>query len=151
EPPQSPMLDLILVRNFHLPVLLGGIALLVFVALRAFAVWQETGRPVANHDHAHDHCHGNHGHGECHDHDHGHHHDHAITTDPPGHSRARGIPADPHEHVHDHAHDHGWDMDEAHSHVPGENHGHDHGWSPWRYAVLLLPVVLYFLQIPDKG
>ena len=29
-------------------------------------------------------------------------------------------------------HDHGHD-------------GHDHGWAPWRYAVLLLPVAIYFV------
>ena len=23
--------------------------------------------------------------------------------------------------------------------------GHDHGWAPWRYAVLLLPVAIYFV------
>jgi uncharacterized repeat protein (TIGR03943 family) len=62
-----------------------------------------------------------------HDHDycgHGHDHDH-------GHCH--------HDHDHDHAHDHGHD------------HGHEHGWAPWRYVVLLLPVVLYFLNLPNQG
>jgi uncharacterized repeat protein (TIGR03943 family) len=62
-----------------------------------------------------------------HDHDycgHGHDHDH-------GHCH--------HDHDHDHAHDHGHD------------HGHEHGWAPWRYVVLLLPVVLYFLNLPYQG
>ncbi len=64
-----------------------------------------------------------HDHEHCgHDHDHCHHdHDHG------------------HEHSHDHAHDHGHD------------HGHEHGWAPWRYVVLLMPVVLYFLNLPNQG
>src|SRR5579875_2072928 len=58
-----------------------------------------------------------------HDHDHcGHDHDHCH-----------------HDHDHDHGHDHDHD------------HGHDHGWAPWRYVVLLLPVVLYFLNLPNQG
>lgn len=32
------------------------------------------------------------------------------------------------------------------------DHGdHDHSWGPWRYAVLLLPVVLYAMNMPNKG
>jgi hypothetical protein len=31
------------------------------------------------------------------------------------------------------------------------DHGHEHGWSPWRYAVLLLPVILYLLDLPGPG
>jgi hypothetical protein len=35
---------------------------------------------------------------------------------------------------------------------PGEHaEGHGHTWSPWRYVVLLLPVVLYFLNLPNEG
>ena len=38
---------------------------------------------------------------------------------------------------------------------PGEHrhehdHGHEHAWAPWRFVVLLLPVVLYFL-IPTEA
>jgi hypothetical protein len=43
------------------------------------------------------------------------------------------------EHVHDH------------SHSPGHGHGHDHGWSLWRYMVLLLPVLLFFLNLPNDS
>ncbi len=49
-------------------------------------------------------------------------------------------------HNHDHCH-HDHDHDHAHDH----DHGHDHGWAPWRYVVLLLPVVLYFLNLPNQG
>jgi uncharacterized repeat protein (TIGR03943 family) len=49
------------------------------------------------------------------------------------------------EHIHDQDHC-------GHDHCPHEqNHGHDHGWAPWRYVVLLLPVVLYFLNLPNQG
>jgi len=64
--------------------------------------------------------------GHQHDHDHnhcGHDHDHCG-----------------HDHVHEHTHDH-----------HGHDHGHEHGWAPWRYVVLLLPVVLYFLNLPNEG
>lgn len=50
-----------------------------------------------------------------------------------------------HDHDHDHTHDHG------HGHDHDHEHGHDHGWAPWRYVVLLLPVVLYFLNLPNEG
>ncbi len=68
--------------------------------------------------------------GHQHDHDHcGHDHDHH------------------HEHAHHgHTHDH-----HGHSHGPGDDCGHEHGWAPWRYVVLLLPVVLYFLNLPNEG
>lgn len=40
-----------------------------------------------------------------------------------------------HAHPHDHAHD------------PA---GHDHGWAPWRYIILLVPVFLFMLGLPNK-
>lgn len=46
-----------------------------------------------------------------------------------------------HAHAHDHAHAH------AHSH----DHDHSHDWAPWRYAILILPIVLYFLNLPNQG
>jgi len=60
-------------------------------------------------------------------------------------------------------HHHG---DQAHHHhekaVPCDSHGagfhhdhgaknHDHDWAPWRYVVLLLPVALFILGLPNKG
>jgi uncharacterized membrane protein YraQ (UPF0718 family) len=50
---------------------------------------------------------------------------------------AHGSEAAPHSHSHAHSHSHGGDD------------GHDHGWAPWRYVVLLLPVVLYFLVLSN--
>jgi hypothetical protein len=112
---QSGTLRFMLVERFWLPTLLGGIALLVLVLIRAVALWRSVDEPAAAHSHDHDHC------GHSHDCDHDHHHDH------------------------DHDHNHG------HSHEAADDHGHDHGWAPWRYVVLLLPVVLYFLNLPNQG
>jgi hypothetical protein len=74
----------------------------------------------------------NHVHGhDCCDHD----HDHA------------------HEHVHEHPHhgDHDHDHAHVHSHDHSHDHGHEHGWTPARYAVLMLPIVLYFLNLPNSS
>jgi hypothetical protein len=108
-------------------VLLGGIALLVLVAIRAAVVWLQAGRTAVEAHHHHEHQH---------DHAHEHEHDHENCH---GHGEACD-----HGNDHDHAHGHG------HGHGGGEDHGHDHGWAPWRYVILLLPVVLYFLGLPNK-
>lgn len=105
----------LLADKFHIWVLLGGIALVVLVLIRAIALWRSVDELAAVPS-------------PTHDHDHHHHHDHAHG------------PHD-HDHNHDHNHEHG------HSH----DHGHDHGWAPWRYVVLLLPVMLYFLNLPNQG
>jgi len=108
-------------------VLGGGIALLVTVALRAIVVWFQAGRTPEEVEKL--------GHNHDHDHDHEHGHDHSHGGDC-GHD---------HEHHHDHDHDHG------HSHAHGGGDGHEHGWAPWRYVILLLPVVLYFLDLPNES
>lgn len=70
-----------------------------------------------------------------------------------------------HPHNHDHAHDHGHDHAHHHrhgdepcddgcgqEHAHGHSHdGHDHGWAPWRYVVMLVPIVLFLLGLPNKG
>jgi hypothetical protein len=121
-------------------VLGGGVALLVLVAMRAVVVWFQAGRaPAADHDHDHEH---DHAHGEACDH---HHHD-AIQagtslTAVSAHSHGAACGHD-HDHDHDHGHDH------THNH---DDDGHTHGWAPWRYVILLLPVVLYFLDLPNES
>jgi hypothetical protein len=126
------LLQLILVPKFHIPVLLGGIALLVLVTVRAVTVWfaveQPNAAPDQDHCHDHDHDHGapNHEHASEDPHHHGHHHAHAL-----------GSAAEPHHHDHGHIH--------------GHDHGHAHGGAPWRYAVLLLPIVLYLLNLPNEA
>src|SRR5438445_3327368 len=125
---QQKMLSF-LADTFHPWVLAGGIALLVLVVIRAVPLWFAVGRPRAEHQHPQDHFHDPdhaHDHGDCAGHEH--HHEHAHD-----HGDGGG-------HEHDHHHDH--------SHA---DHGHEHGWSPWRYAVLLLPVVLYLMNMPSGG
>jgi hypothetical protein len=65
------------------------------------------------------------------------------------------VPEHTHEHdhcghEHDHCHHH-HDHEHDHEHEHGHDHAHEHGWAPWRYVVLLLPVVLYFLNLPNQG
>jgi hypothetical protein len=140
------VLSIFLDSKFHDPVLWGGIALLVLVGVRVAALWPEVARRRA---HAHSHAEDDHGHDHGHDHDHRHDHDH-------GHDHGHD-----HDHAHDHGHDHhehthAHDADELairaelaeHGHDHGDDHGHEHGWAPWRYAVLLLPVVLFLMHLP---
>jgi hypothetical protein len=55
-----------------------------------------------------------------------------------------------HEHVLEHAHSHHHhDHAHEHDHVHADC-GHDHGWAPWRYVVLLLPIMLYLVGLPSK-
>ncbi len=149
------VLPIFLDAKFHQPVLWGGIALLALVAIRAVALvpllrgrrahGDEEG--ACGHEHGeacdHDHDHEHH-HGHTHDHDHEHHHDHAHDHG--------------HEHHHGHAHDHGHEpaevpaggtgTEEEPGHTHDHDHGHEHGFAPWRYAVLLIPVVLFLMRIP---
>lgn len=148
-------LRLILHEKFHLWVLLGGAILLLLVLIRAIAVWQLAGktRPAATPGPDHDH-------GCCaHDHDHQHQHE-AITAAPPAPTtsldllNSPALPASGHEHGHDHdccAHDHGHEHNHGLEHSHGAGDGHDHGWAPWRYVLLLLPVALFFLQLPSEA
>ena len=101
-----------------------------------------------DHDHADGHCDHDHGHGHTHAHAHAHSHAHArehthaetaVQAAPAGgavaptgvHTQAAAVPAAAAPAP---AHDHGHGHD-----------GHSHGWAPWRYAVLLLPVAIYFV------
>src|SRR3954463_4630767 len=62
-------IGLILADQFFLYVLLGGIALLALVAVRAITLWREAGQAA-------DHAHGHH-----HDHNHEHPHEHGDGCD----------------------------------------------------------------------
>ena len=69
-----------------------------------------------------------------HNHDHGevcHHHDHDHDHDNPDHESS-------HE-------------EHAEIHACGHDHGLEHGWNPWRYIVLCLPIMLFFLGLPNEG
>ena len=130
----------LLVAEQHTRVLLGGVGLLAVALLRAIYVWFAVGakQPAAHtHDHAHGAC--DHDHGAC-EHDH-HEHEHGVKA---GTSSALAtLPLAgasnlaPTEHTHDHDNDH--------------DHGHDHGWAPWRFMLLMLPVILFLLGLPNEG
>jgi hypothetical protein len=123
---QARMLDLMLAPAFHKFVLWSGLALSVLVAIRAISLWRAVGQAQGAHDphHACGHEHGP---------DHGH-------PPPQGHDCHHGPAvalADPSVEVHEHSHEEGCC-------------GHEHGWAPWRYVVLLLPIMLYLLGLPNK-
>ncbi len=133
---QSGVLSTMLHEKFHIWVAMGGISLLAIVILRAVAVWLSVDEQEEPHEHGpgcgHDHGPERHpggGGGTA-----------AIQPAPGGGGAALAlVPAASHSHAHSH----------SHSHSHGD--GHDHGWAPWRYVVLLLPVVLYFLVLSQPS
>jgi phosphate/sulfate permease len=124
------LLERIVVPAFFVPILAGGIGVLVLVAVRAVAVWQLSGqaqsaRAADEHDHSHSHSHG-------HEHSHSHGHDHA------------------HAHDENCGHDHGTDC--GHDHGDGHvDEAHEHGWTPVRYMVLAIPFFLFILGEPRRN
>lgn len=158
------MLNQLLGPQFHPFVLASGVALVVIAVLRAAMLWSQAGGKES-HDARrqdqgelaveHSHSHGinadshEHSHSHAHSHSHGSHsHSHADA----GHDAAQAIqamasssafghtpgPSPAHSHSHAHAH--------SHSHAD-----HDHGWAPWRYVVLLVPIIFFLLGLPSKG
>jgi hypothetical protein len=131
------VLPIFLDPKFHDPVLWGGVALLVLVAIRITALWRAVGQTVAGHTHSHGHVpeHGPAGDHRDHGHEHGpacdHHHDgHEEHGDEDESDEADPVLADQGVHHHE------------------DDHGHDHGFAPWRYAVLLVPILLFLIRIP---
>src|SRR5262245_9088493 len=118
---KTDMLTRLLGPQFHLFVLISGFTLIGLAVLRAASLWVQAGQKKQVHEHVH------------HDHE-AHCHDHGAECH--------------HDHDHDHAHAH------AHGHHHHHDHGpedHDHNWAPWRYVVLLVPVILFMLGLPNKG
>ncbi len=139
------MLKLILAPQFHNFILFSGIALFFLVLVRAITLWRLAGKSNLSHshDHIHDHDH-SHSHDHAHSHDHDHSHDHEHSHDHNhSHDQEHGHDDYVHSHEHDHSHHH------DHSH--GHDHDHDHGWAPWRYVVVLIPIILYLLGYPREG
>jgi len=115
---------------FHDFILWSGIALLFLVLLRAITLWRAVGQPASTNDCSHDHDHG-------HEHDCGHEHHHEHDHD--------------HEHAHrEHAHHEHAHHENTHGAVSCSS-GHDHGAAPWRYVVLLIPIILFLLDLPNQG
>lgn len=138
------MASYILVEQFRVPLFIGGIGVLVLVAIRAVAVWREAGEVQAQlHQHAHGH--------EHHHHDHAHGHEHHQHD--PDHIHGPDCQHEHHDHDHQHAHQH----DHGHGHGPGHGHGHDdHGhshdpaWMFVRMLILVFPVTLFMLGLPNQ-
>jgi hypothetical protein len=167
---QRRMLDLMLGPQFHTYVVISGFVLVALAVARGVILWRQSRDPnfKPDHDHAH-------GHSHSHSHDHGHTHadpakqphvhEHAIqdkavthgVSEPPAHVGLQSLPMMSagdcgHQHKpgescsHDHAHSHG----HGHHHHDHDEGDHDHGWAPWRYAVILLPIILFLLGLPNK-
>lgn len=135
-------------------VLLGGVGLLTLALLRGIAVWFDVGaKQASGHAHDHNHAHGpcDHDHGDCgHDHHHHHHeHEHGVKAAASPALTNLPLAAAPSVAVSGHSHDDHHDHDHHHHH--GHDHDHDHGWAPWRFMLLLLPVILFLLGLPSKG
>ena len=146
---QSKMLTLMLGEQFHLYVVVSGFVLTALALARGVILWNQSRDPAFLHQHDHDQDHGHH-----------HGHEHAIQEKSPHlHSIA---PLPMHEHGASCGHEHkpGEACDHGHEHhaqVAGHHHDHDHdeadhdhGWAPWRYVVILVPIILFLLGLPDR-
>ncbi|MFO0865119.1 MAG: hypothetical protein U0744_10795 [Gemmataceae bacterium] len=163
---QQWMLRLMLDPKFFQFILISGIMLIMLALIRGFLLWREVaeertapagagGHSHAGHSHSHGHDHGGHAHShggaEC-NHDHG---GHAHAEH--GHSHG-GVACD-HDHGgHSHSHGHGVAADPAtastlHQHAMHDHDeaDHDHGWAPWRYVLVLVPIIFFLLGLPNKG
>ncbi len=143
---KTNVLRRILIPEFFWMVCTAGVALLVLAAIRAIAIWKLAGQKAVEaeslpeekeHSHGHELSHAH----EQHDHS-GHEHSHAHNE--------KCEHDHPNEHAHSHSHAH------AHSHAHSDEKNaepevHDHGWAPWKYAILIVPVVLYALNLPNEG
>lgn len=77
-----------------------------------------------------------------------------------GPARSVGSTAHDHEHPpspalpggHAHPHDHEHEQEHEDGHPPSAHGGHEHahGWQPIRYVVLLVPIALFFLGLPNQ-
>ena len=110
----NDMLKHILAPQFHLPVLIGGVAVFVLVALRGLAVWREAGALVPATDDPT--CQVNHVHT-------------ANCNHLPG---LPGGDADPNL-------------------VDDHGHSHDMSWMFARMLILVFPIALFALGIPNSG
>ena len=140
----TKMLELMLGKQFHDFVGISGVVLVGLAAVRGVILWRQVGKlKSAAHTHSHEHAH----HDCC-----GHEHAHAVAHSEPhthshggvvhSHGPSPALAAD-HTHAHDHEHNHGHEHDHDHA-------DHEQGWAPWRYVVLLLPVFLFLLGLPNR-
>ena len=135
---QKNMLNLMLGEQFHWYVLASGFVLVGLALTRGAILWGQSKDPAFLHGHEHDH------------HDHAHDHAHAIHSGPPRQGSIQSLPMHEHGEACEHGHEH-------HEHAAGHHHhhdhdeaDHDHGWAPWRYVVILVPLILFLLGLPNK-
>ena len=120
---QKQMLSFLLVsEQLRLCVLASGVVLMILALMRGWSLWVESAAKPGDESSSHR------GklpmvHDHAHDHAHDHTHDHTCS----------------HDHPHDHTH-------ADHSHAD-----HEHASAPWRYVVMLVPVILFMLGLPNKG
>ena len=107
------MLRHILAPQFHLPVLIGSVAVLVLVVLRSLAVWREAGELQPLNDMN---CQENHVHSASCNH-------------------LPGLPGAP-------------DSDPA---LVDDGHSHDMSWMFARMLILVFPIALFALGVPNTG
>jgi hypothetical protein len=142
---QRNMLNLMLGPQFHYYVLSSGFVLVALALMRGAILWNQSKDPAFAAGHGHDHAHDDHA--------------HAIQEKPVHLQSVQALPL----HVHDascgHEHKPGETCDhghEHHAHAHGHHHhdhdeaDHDHGWAPWRYVVILVPIILFLLGLPNK-
>jgi hypothetical protein len=108
----NDMLKHILAPQFHLPVLIGSIGVLVLVVIRAATVWREAGQLVPADDMS---CQENHVHT-------------AACNHLPGLPNGEVDPA-----------------------LVDDGHSHDMSWMFARMLILVFPVALFALGIPNSG
>jgi uncharacterized protein len=142
---KTDMLTNMLAPQFHLYVLLSGIALVVIAFGRGCILWRQSRDSKFSPGHDHDHAH-----------DHEHHVKEgappqlAVSTEPllappapHGHEHKPGEACD-----HDHTHPHEHHIGHAHVAPDHDEADHDHGWAPWRYVVILIPIIFFLLGLP---
>ena len=156
---QQGMLYRLLGTQFHPFVLASGIALVVLAVVRAGMLWSMAGPKIEDHSHGHDGCcqdeshshEHSHSHGAgAHDHGHSHSHDHGHSQANRGHDHSHAVLAESRAFGHTPASAPAATPSHAHSQSQGHA-DHDHGWAPWRYVVLLVPIILFMLGLPNKG
>jgi uncharacterized membrane protein YraQ (UPF0718 family) len=135
---QTAMLKNLLADQFHPFVLASGIGLVIIAFTRGGVLWQQSRDPgfLKSRDHHHHH-------------DHEHEHAHAIKEGAP---LQLAVTSGEPPHVHGPAHDHSHPAPHAHGHHEHEHDeaDHDHGWAPWRYVVILVPIILFLLGLPNR-
>jgi len=149
---QQWMLRLLLDPKFFQFILVSGVILVVLSVIRGYLLWCEVGQDAAAPHAAGGHDHGGHSHSHGHDHG-GHAHSHGGEAHAE-HAHSHGGSECSHDHG-GHAHSHGGAAPaaaaELHHYEDHDEEDHEHGWAPWRYVLVLAPIIFFLLGLPNKG